>query len=127
MSLSEKNKNTLLIRLHQLIEENADKTVNSIFNDKIKEFINYPPNGGFTEQEKKAISEIENSDTLRSALRKILASNTADVFFDFFNLIDGTTDPEKGDWTGVKIVDVSDDDEEQVEFLHDEFFATYWD
>ena len=31
MNLSEKNKNTLLIRLHQLIEENADKTVNSIY------------------------------------------------------------------------------------------------
>jgi hypothetical protein len=127
MGLSIKNRNTLLVSLHQLIEESANNIVNNIFNGRIKGLITYPPNGGLTEQEEKAISQIENSDTLKSALRKILASNTGDVYFDFFNLIDGTTDPEKGDWTGVTIVDISEENDEHIEFLHDEFFATYWD
>ena len=89
--------------------------------------INYPPNGGLTEQEQEEIKKLQGNENLKSALRKVIASNTADTFFDFFNLIDGTSSPEKGDWNGVTIVDISEDNENDLEFLHDDFYATYWD
>ena len=63
---------------------------------------------------------------MKSALRKVLASTTADVFFDIFNIIDGTADPDPvtGKWTAVIIVDKPEDMDEDVELLHDDFWES---
>lgn len=127
MNLSDKNRKILLTSLHQAIEENANHIANHVFYGRENQLINYPPNGGLTEREKEAIKELQGDEDLKSALRKILASNTADVFFHIFNIIDGTSDPERGDWTGVAIVDISEEDEGDIDFLHDDFYGTYWD
>ncbi|MDO1451569.1 hypothetical protein Q0590_35180 [Rhodocytophaga aerolata] len=129
MELSEKNLKTLLISVHRGIEESANKTANNIFNARLGKLIDYPPNGGLTDEEKEALKELKGNEDLKTALRKVIASSTANAFFDFFNLIDGTTDPEPGTgkWTEVLIVDKPKDFDEDQAFLHDEFYATYWD
>ena len=129
MRLSAENKSTLLIHLHKSIEESANTNTNHIIYGRINQLINYPPNGGLTENEIKALEELKGKEDLKSALRKILASTTADVFFDILNIIDGTADPDPvtGKWTEVMIVDKPDGMDEDVELLHDDFYATYWD
>ena len=71
---------------------------------------------------------MELNSTLKSALRKVFASNTADVIFSFLNIIDGTSDPtvEFGEWKEVMLVDFNDGNE-MDSMLHDDFYETYWD
>ena len=123
MQLSEENRQTLLLAIHQSIEEQAGKGANNLFQGRANG-VDYPPNGGFTTEEKEALKLLQSNILLQSALRKTLASCAAGVVFDLLNLIDGTSDPENGDWSGVSLIDKA---EEADEFLHDEFFSTYWD
>lgn len=128
MALSENNKKSLLVSVHQLIEESANHTVNDLENKRINQIIDYPSNGGFTDSEKSELEKLEVNSNLKSALRKVLASNTADVFFSFLNIVDGTADPtiEYGDWQDVMLVDF-DEENEMDSMLHDDFYETYWD
>ena len=89
----------------------------------------YPPNGGLTVAEEQALAQLQGNEPVMTALRKLLANNTAEVFFSFLNVIDGTTTPEveTGAWSEVFLVDKPEDIEEDVTFLHDEFYGTYWD
>lgn len=129
MQLSPQNRKTLLVNLHKSIEEAANDSANNVFYGRISELINYPPNGGLTQHEISAIEQLKGKEDLRSAVRKLLASTASDVFFSFFNIIDGTADPDPrtGEWSEVMIVDKPDVADAHVEFLHDDFFATYWD
>lgn len=128
VQLSVDNKQILLINIHKLIEEYAHQTANDIQYKRSNKLINYPPNGGLTEAEKEEIDKIGENEILKSALRKIMASNTADVFFSFFNFLDGTADPDFSSalWTGVSLVD-SPENQDDAEMLHDDFYSTYWD
>jgi hypothetical protein len=127
MSLSEQNRNTLLINLHKVIEEAAHHSANDILHGRVDQ-LTYPPNGGLTDPEMEAVKRLQGDETLRNALRKLFANNNASVFFDFFNLLDGTGDPDPGTgkWSEVKLVDFTDDVDEDGEMLHDCFFETYW-
>ncbi|MFT2010213.1 hypothetical protein ACMA1I_16175 [Pontibacter sp. 13R65] len=127
MELSEDNKKALLLSVHKAIEEFAGDTTDNLFHNRTNMLISYPPNGGLTESEKEALGQLKESEVLKSALRKVIASTTADVFFDFFNIVDGTTEPDTGIWSEVLIIDKPNDFEEYREFLHDSFFETYWD
>lgn len=128
MNLSEKNRTTLLTHLHKTIEEAANYLANQINNGQTNELINYPPNGGLTEQEKKSLEQLASNDILRDALRKLFASNSAAVIFELFSVIDGTGDPDTkaGEWSGAMLTDMPEDFDEYVEFLHDHFYETYW-
>lgn len=128
MKLSAENRKTLLVNIHNLIVENANLTANHIQHKRVSRLINYPPNGGLSESEKTEIDKLSGNEALKSALRKILASNSADVIFGLLNLLDGTADPDidSGNWSEVMLVDFSEDNE-TAEMLHDEFFSTYWD
>ncbi len=128
MKLSENNKKSLLVSIHQLIEEYASHTANDLEYKRTKRLINYPSNGGLTEAEKLELGQLEINPTLKSALRKVLASNSAGVFFSFLNIIDGTADPniEFGEWGEVMLVDF-DEENEMDSMLHDDFYGTYWD
>lgn len=129
MQLSEENKLTLLINLHKSIEEAANRTANHIFQGRSNQLINYPPNGGLTENEISEIESLKGNEALKTALRKLFASTTSDVLFDLFNIIDGTADPDPGtgEWSEVIIVDKPEDYDNDVEFLHDDFYGSYWD
>lgn len=118
---------TLLVDLHKSIEEAAAATANHIFHGRTNELINYPPNGGLIEQEIHAIEALKGNETLCAALRKLFASNASDVLFHLFNVIDGTADPDTGEWSEVMLVDKPGGLQNDIEFLHDDFFGTYWD
>ena len=128
MNLSEENRKTLLTHLHQSIEEAANFAANDLNNGQTNQLISYPPNGGLTDKEKEALEQLKGNDVLRDALRKVFASNSASVLFELFNIIDGTgdPDPEIGEWSEVMLVDMPEDFDEHVEFLHDDFYETYW-
>ncbi|WP_035557449.1 hypothetical protein [Hymenobacter sp. IS2118] len=125
MQLSEENQRTLLIAANQAVEEYASYSANSLFKGAGVE-IAYPPNGGFTPEEAEALKLLQGNAVVRSALRKVLADCAAGVVFDLFNMIDGTTEPKQGGWSQVMLGDKPADWEDQG-FLHDEFFAAYWD
>lgn len=127
MNLGDANKQAMLLHLHRSIEDAANHTVEMIVNRETIE-VTYPPNGGLNTAEQAAVCAIEQGDVMRSALRKIIADAAASVVFDLFNVIDGTTDPEPESvaWSSIMIVDRADD-EDSADFLHDEFFASYWD
>ncbi|MFN3195665.1 MAG: hypothetical protein ACE364_06950 [Chlorobiota bacterium] len=61
-------------------------------------------------------------------MRKVFASNTADVFFSELSIVDGTADPtvEFGNWEEVMLVDF-DEKYKMDSMLHDDFYGTYWD
>ncbi len=128
MKLSEENRRILLVNLHNLIAQYANMTANHIQHERINQLINYPSNGGLTGKEKSELKKLKGNEELKSALRKVLASNSADVIFSLLNIIDGTADPdiESATWSEVMLVDFSEENE-MTEMLHDEFFSTYWD
>jgi hypothetical protein len=129
MKLSDYNQKTLMLAIHQKIEEYADFIVEKLNNGETSDIINYPPNGGLNDDEKKALDKLKNDETLKSALKKVLADNSAGVIFELMNYLDGTTDPdsELGDWTEVSFVDKTESIESPEEMLHDSFYETYLD
>jgi len=127
MRLSEENLKTFLLCLHQVIEQQAEKTADQLSRADLMNLLFYPPNCGFTKQEEQALIQLEGNNNLTSALRKILADNSAAVVFELLNLFDGTAAPddELGGWTGVILSDLEDDTLEEKEMLHDRFFESY--
>ncbi|MET4074567.1 hypothetical protein [Hymenobacter sp. UYCo722] len=126
MQLSEENRRTLPIAANKAVEEYASYHANALLQSQDNELA-YPPNGGFTPEETEALKLLQNNAVMASAVRKVLADCAAGVLFDLLNLIDGTTEPMQGEWNEVILVDKPKDDETLREFLHDEFFETYWD
>jgi hypothetical protein len=110
-----------------MIETHAHAAAEQIQHKQSDEWIVYPPNGGLTAEEKQGMDQLPVDEYLKSALRKIIASNIAEVFFDLFNLLDGTSDPEvhSENWSGMSLVDFSEE-QESNEMLHDDLFDTYW-
>ncbi len=129
MKLSDNNRKTLMLNLHQKIEEYAEQTSDNLDVGKTENLLVYPPNCGLTENEILSLEKLQSDPNLKSALRKILADNSAGVLFDLMNLVDGTTEPDDnlGEWTEIAFVDKTESIEENAEMLHDNFFATYWD
>ena len=129
MNLSEDNTKAILLDIHQDIDEYADHAISIIFGDN-NDALSYPPNIVFTADEITALKKLNSSDNLKSVLKKIIADNSAGVVFNLLNNIDGTTDPKNisDNWHGVALVDRDPDlDEDSANFLHDEFYSTYWD
>jgi hypothetical protein len=130
MALSNKNALALLIEINRDIEEYASATVETIFEEKHLNSINYPPNGGLTDLEKAAINNLEMNEHLSNALRKILADNSAGIIFALLNYIDGTGVPKthSDSWTGVILTDEvgTDDKAPFLDTLHDGFYESHW-
>jgi hypothetical protein len=128
MKLSNHNLNTLMLFLQQKIEENAEYIANEIINGSSTDFLTYPPNGGLTNSEIKALEKLQNNLNLESALRKILADNSAGVLFELLNIIDGTSDPDErlGKWTEISFVDKTEALDKSADMLHDELYSKYW-
>lgn len=127
MKLSDENRDIFLTNAHAIIEDEANFSASKIEFGKINQLIDYPPNGGLTDDENKEILKLKGNPILKSALRKVIASSSASVFFSILNVIDGTSSPEvkSDEWDDVMLVDMGDDFEEG-EMLHDEFYSTYW-
>ena len=126
MELSNQNAIALLLDLNQDVEEYAEATVKNIIEDKNFDVLTYPPNNGLTDLEKAELNKLDNNEDLKSALRKVIADNSAGIIFNMLNLLDGTGSPKLhyDNWSGVKLVD----EEHQKgahqfdDMLHDGFF-----
>src|SRR5215471_16975915 len=124
--LSESNRNIFLVELHKAIEDVAEAGSKNILQQDFDSLAVYPPNGGFTDEEKVALRSVASVPNVESALRKVFANAGASVIFDMLNWIDGTGDPESEDWTGVKLVDADTDEDTPYAMLHDDFYDKYW-
>jgi hypothetical protein len=129
MQLSVHNQKTLMIHIHNSIQELSARTCDHIFRGETEELINYPPNGGLTKEEIASLEILKNNEPIKSALEKIVKANNADLLFALFNIIDGTADPDPGlgKWTEVLLIDRPENFNDHYEFLHDAFYETYWD
>ncbi len=89
----------------------------------------YPPNGGLTEIEESSLERLKDDPILKSALRKILADNSAGVLFELLNVIDGTSDLDEnfGKCTGISFVNKADELFKYGKMLYDELYSKYWD
>ncbi len=125
--LSESNRNIFLVELNKAIEDAAEDDSKNILQQDFDSLAVYPPNGGFTDEEKVALRSIASVPNAESALRKVLANASASVIFNMLNWIDGTSDPESEDWTGVKLVDADTVGDPPYAMLHDDFYDKYWD
>lgn len=86
----DKSVRTLLISMHQSIEDYSDHEVRNLFN---RQDLAYPLGTDFTEGEKQELNRANFSEEMKSALKKAMASVAAGVLFDFLNHLDQTTDP----------------------------------
>jgi hypothetical protein len=129
MKLTDQNSKTLMLSIHQKIEEYANDISEHLNNGEIEDLLSYPPNCGFSDKEIHSLNKITNDPDLKSALRKILADNSAGIVFELMNLIDGTSDPDENlvEWPEVALIDKSDKIKENDEMLHDSLYSTYWD
>jgi hypothetical protein len=125
--LSESNRNIFLVELNKAIEDAAEDDSKNILQQNFDSLAVYPPNGSFTDEEKVALRSIASVPNAESALRKVLANASASVIFNMLNLIDGTSDPESEDWTGVTLVDADTVGDPPYAMLHDDFYEKYWD
>ena len=124
--LSTSNQESLLLQLHADIEEAVQTTARAIFDGSIANRLTYPPNAGLTTAEATALQLLQNLPDLESALRKVLAETASFPVFRLLEYLDGVADPDSETWTGVCLVDNLPEQELQESFLHDEFYASYW-
>jgi hypothetical protein len=129
MTLSDHNNKTLMLALHQKIEEHADYIAKKLHDSDLSDLLTYPPGSEMTKDELLSLKALSNDKNIKSGIKKILADNAAGIIFELLNYIDGTSDPDKnlGKWSEVSFVDKSDDINPPHEMLHDNFFETYWD
>jgi len=129
MELSNQNAIALLLDLNQDVEEYAEATVKNIIEDKNFDVLTYPPSNGLTDLEKAELNKLDNNEDLKSALRKVIADNSAGIIFNMLNLLDGTGSPKLhyDNWTGVKLFDEEPNDLSRVfkDTLHDCCSETY--
>src|SRR5205823_11394396 len=129
--LTEYQRKALFLEIHRAIESNATYVAGKLSAAQPPGLC-YPPNGGFTDAEQRALRQLPAGKDLESALRKVIASAAYGPLFRLFCLLDGVGDPQDYDgvWLGAVIEPVPDDDEEPEEeqpMLHDALCETYWD
>ena len=125
--LTKEQRTTLLVAIHREIERNADATARELAREGGEVELSYPPNSSFSEEEAAALQLLPKSKEMVSALRKVIASATAESFFSFFCVLDGVADPdeEQVDWPSFEISPI-EEEEDGDDLLHDDFFGTYW-
>lgn len=126
-NLSEQNRKILFSTLHQDIHDFARNAAKTVSLGRMGR-LTYPPNAEFSAEEATALGSVREIPGIQSGLEKVIADAAATVFFHFFNYVDGTGDPAAADvkWTGVALVDRDETVDENQEFLHPDFFESYW-
>ena len=114
----------LMMEVHREIEDHARLAVNALTPSGRLGEMDYPPNGGMTNDERAALSGLASGPAIQSGLRKVVAASLGSFVFRLFNVIDGTGDPLNfpGDWGSFELVEA-----EGKQMLHEHFFETYWD
>lgn len=114
--LEEVPSGVLLLELHREIEAAAAMAANELIKEELN--LQYPPNSGFTENERLALRGLPKSPELESALRKIIANAAAWPLFHLFCLADGVVDPA--------VSSPSQASTSEGLMLHDALYDSYW-
>lgn len=114
MKLSDKNREIFIEYVHQKLEQYAKYHSEELLTEKRTK-----PLG---EAEEKAVKAIEeNPEGFKSYIEKTLWRCSQGVIFDLLCVIDGVADPTDPDWKGVLLIDMPENFNQHVEFLHDDF------
>jgi hypothetical protein len=120
--VDEKIRNAIYIEIHKSVKRAALSTID--FNKDIK--VLCPPDSELLKEEKEALARLTLSTEELLGLKKLIVSACITPIFDFFCLLDGVADPEKGEfdpWLGLTI---SQKPEEDEPMFHDELYKSYW-
>lgn len=118
--LSAHNREALLEGLNQEVAKTAKSFVTAIMQDSYRDLEFYPPNIHLSEEELSRLAKLKDIPGIEDVLIKVFSNSSSTVLFELLNWIDGTGDPSDTEWTGVNLVDASEDYEEG-EMLHDGF------
>ena len=113
MNLSDTNRKILLDYIIDILRKRASSISKEFLSKKFNDF---PAN----DQEARDWSKLKSIEHIQPLLQRLLEMNATDVLLELFCLIDGAAHPENTDWTGVLLVDMPEDFDEYVVFLHDE-------
>lgn len=89
------------------------------------EVLSYPPKDVLSSEELDALGGLKLSASAVIAIERLVADACAATLFHFFCLMDSVADPEVvkvEHWSGAEFVSPR----EEGDFLHDDFFDTYW-
>ncbi len=127
MVLTDKQRDALFVEVHREIEEAATRAAEIIAGVKSPTAVAYPPNGGFTTEERAYLGNAATAPGAVAALRKVIADAAATPVFKLLSLLDGVSDPEAfdGKWGAFHIAPATDTEHEEL-MLHDVLFDTYW-
>ncbi len=118
-----------LIELHEIIKNSSeirnqlvDPSEDNIISDEFKLSI----------EEVNALKKYNFDDVVLSAIEKTVRDNIERAFFRALALLDAVGDPEVVEidktWLGLTLRERKlDEEEDNEEFLHDEFYEVYWD
>jgi hypothetical protein len=123
----------LMLQINEDIHDSSTALVKKAIEDSSDKELLYPPkpDGEFTQNDIEVIKKIKEIPGIQSVLEKIVSDASASVIFKLLNYLDRTGDPSPqfGEWAGVALVDMPDDDsyEGPVSMNHDVFYEAYWD
>jgi len=116
------------VELHRAIEESADAALAAFENSAMQPV--YPPGVQLSRADTLALNGLQLSDASRAAIRKLFVDAAGRPLFHLFSLIDGVADPAQwptsDPWLGLTVSE-KDEDAEDSEMWHDQFFESYWD
>jgi len=127
--LSKATEQTLMVALNSNIEDVAETLARSLVDGSVARQMLYPPNNGFTSDEKQALEALKAIPNTESALRKVLADAAAYPICKFFGYADGITDPTDDEWSGIYLTERPDDEDIEVQgtSYDAEIYHHYWD
>lgn len=107
--------------MHKAIDESSTHTVDNINSCDLT----YPPGTELSDEESKALANLELSEHAKSGLKKLIKDACAYPPFHLFSLLDGVADLESeelDDWYGLPFTEKNVDDDEM---LDDEFYESF--
>jgi hypothetical protein len=117
--------------LHEDINNAAAYVTEAVMNGIYKP--TYPPNEELSSEEQDALKALKTIPSIEGALKKAIRDAASSPLFLLFTYLDGVGEPTyDGNWSGVTLIDMPDDEDfdelvSSDQMLHDNFFDTYWD
>lgn len=125
--LSDRHRRILLVELHRLIHSYASGLAADLSRGTVRQ-PTYPPDVRIDEAERAVLERVTLDEVGRSAMSKVIANAIAGTVFETFSVMDMVAEPAafpgEEQWPGAVLAEW---DDEHHEFLHDEFYETYWD
>lgn len=114
-NLSKSNKEIFLNKIRDQIENLSEEFVSRLISETPKVI-------PISDEEIAAFELIKlNPNGFQSLIRRFLEQNSREVVFNIFCIIDGVSDPNNKNWTGIMLIDKNKGFDKDIEFIHDDF------